>query len=255
MTLNGWAQIALFAFVIVAHHPAARRLHDARVQRRAHLPFARAAAGRARDLLALRRRRKTRAALADLCRRHAVLQRRRFRRRFMRCSGCRPCCRSTRRAVERSAPDLAFNTSISFITNTNWQSYTPETTMSYLAQMAGLTVHNFVSAATGIALALALIRGFARRSAQDGRQFLGRSDPLHALRAAADLDRRGAVLRLAGHAAEPRRLHRRDDARRRQADHRARPGRLAGSHQDARAPMAAASSTPTPPIRSRTRTR
>jgi K+-transporting ATPase ATPase A chain len=60
---------------------------------------------------------------------------------------------------------LAFNTSISFITNTNWQSYTPETTMSYLVQMAGLTVHNFLSAATGIALAVALVRGFARRSA------------------------------------------------------------------------------------------
>jgi potassium-transporting ATPase potassium-binding subunit len=64
------------------------------------------------------------------------------------------------------APDLAFNTSISFITNTNWQSYVPETTMSYLVQMAGLTVHNFLSAATGIALAVALIRGFARRSAK-----------------------------------------------------------------------------------------
>jgi potassium-transporting ATPase potassium-binding subunit len=61
---------------------------------------------------------------------------------------------------------LAFNTSISFITNTNWQSYVPETTMSYLTQMLGLTVHNFVSAATGIALALALIRGFARRSSK-----------------------------------------------------------------------------------------
>src|SRR5450755_99305 len=61
---------------------------------------------------------------------------------------------------------LALNTSVSFITNTNWQSYVPETTMSYLVQMAGLTVHNFVSAATGIALAVALVRGFARRSAQ-----------------------------------------------------------------------------------------
>jgi K+-transporting ATPase ATPase A chain len=61
-------------------------------------------------------------------------------------------------------PDLAFNTSVSFVTNTNWQSYVPETTMSYLVQMAGLTVHNFVSAATGIALAIALIRGFSRRS-------------------------------------------------------------------------------------------
>jgi K+-transporting ATPase ATPase A chain len=64
------------------------------------------------------------------------------------------------------SPDSAFNTSVSFVTNTNWQSYVPETTMSYLTQMAGLTVHNFVSAATGIALAIALIRGFARRSAQ-----------------------------------------------------------------------------------------
>jgi potassium-transporting ATPase potassium-binding subunit len=62
--------------------------------------------------------------------------------------------------VEQSS---AFNTSVSFVTNTNWQSYTPESTMSYLVQMAGLTVHNFVSAATGIALALALIRGFVRR--------------------------------------------------------------------------------------------
>ncbi len=66
-------------------------------------------------------------------------------------------------AVEQSS---ALNTSVSFVTNTNWQSYVPETTMSYLVQMAGLTVHNFVSAATGIALALALIRGFVRREAK-----------------------------------------------------------------------------------------
>jgi len=65
--------------------------------------------------------------------------------------------------VEQS---LAFDTSVSFLTNTNWQSYGGETTMSYLTQMAGLTVHNFLSAATGIALAIALVRGFARRSAQ-----------------------------------------------------------------------------------------
>jgi K+-transporting ATPase ATPase A chain len=60
---------------------------------------------------------------------------------------------------------LAFSTSVSFVTNTNWQSYVPETTMGYLVQMTGLTVHNFVSAAVGIALAIALIRGFARREA------------------------------------------------------------------------------------------
>ncbi|HTZ36908.1 MAG TPA: potassium-transporting ATPase subunit KdpA, partial [Stellaceae bacterium] len=66
-------------------------------------------------------------------------------------------------AVEQS---LAFNTSVSFVTNTNWQAYGGETTMGYLVQMAGLTVHNFVSAATGIAMALALIRGFVRREAK-----------------------------------------------------------------------------------------
>jgi potassium-transporting ATPase potassium-binding subunit len=64
------------------------------------------------------------------------------------------------------SPDSAFNTAVSFTSNTNWQSYAGESTMSYLSQMAGLTVQNFVSAAVGIILAVALIRGFARRSAQ-----------------------------------------------------------------------------------------
>jgi potassium-transporting ATPase potassium-binding subunit len=62
------------------------------------------------------------------------------------------------------APDLAFNTSLSFITNTNWQNYSGETTMSHLTQMLGLTVHNFLSAATGLAMAFALTRGFSRAS-------------------------------------------------------------------------------------------
>jgi len=62
--------------------------------------------------------------------------------------------------------DLAFNTAASFVANTNWQSYGGESTMGHLVQMAGLTVQNFVSAATGIALAIALVRGFARASAR-----------------------------------------------------------------------------------------
>src|SRR5215467_3465478 len=61
---------------------------------------------------------------------------------------------------------LAFNTASSFTTNTNWQFYTGEQTMSYLTQMAGLAFHQFVSAAAGIVLAVALVRGLARRSAQ-----------------------------------------------------------------------------------------
>ncbi len=62
------------------------------------------------------------------------------------------------------APDLSFNTAVSFITNTNWQNYGGESTMSYLVQMLGLTHQNYLSAATGIVLAVALIRGFARHS-------------------------------------------------------------------------------------------
>jgi potassium-transporting ATPase potassium-binding subunit len=64
------------------------------------------------------------------------------------------------------AEDLSFNTAVSFITNTNWQNYGGESTMSYLVQMAGLTHQNFLSAATGIVLAVALIRGFSRASAR-----------------------------------------------------------------------------------------
>lgn len=61
---------------------------------------------------------------------------------------------------------LALNTAISFTTNTNWQSYAPESTMSYLTQMLGLATHNFWSAAVGLALAIAFIRGIARREAK-----------------------------------------------------------------------------------------
>src|ERR1700733_14344965 len=61
------------------------------------------------------------------------------------------------------SPDLAFNTSASFITNTNWQAYSGESTMSYFVQMAALTVQNFASAAAGMAVAIALVRGFVRQ--------------------------------------------------------------------------------------------
>ena len=70
-------------------------------------------------------------------------------------------------------PTLAFNTAASFTTNTNWQSYTPESTMSYLTQMAGLAWHNFTSAAAGIGVALALSRGFTRRGGSAGGKTIG----------------------------------------------------------------------------------
>ena len=62
-------------------------------------------------------------------------------------------------------PDLAFNTAISFATNTNWQSYAPESTISYFSNMVSLAIHNWMSAAVGMAVAIALVRGLARRSA------------------------------------------------------------------------------------------
>jgi potassium-transporting ATPase potassium-binding subunit len=64
------------------------------------------------------------------------------------------------------APDLALNTAVSFASNTSWQSYAGETTLGYLSQMAGITVQSFLSAATGIAVGIALVRGFARRHRQ-----------------------------------------------------------------------------------------
>ena len=71
-------------------------------------------------------------------------------------------------------PDLAFNTAASFTTNTNWQAYSGESTMSYFTQMAGLAYHNFVSAAVGIAVAIAFIRGIAQKEKDTHRQLLGR---------------------------------------------------------------------------------
>src|SRR6202012_5541673 len=63
-------------------------------------------------------------------------------------------------------PHLAFNTAISFMTNTNWQSYAGESTMSYFSQMVALVIHNFLSAAVGIAVAAALVRGIARHTSE-----------------------------------------------------------------------------------------
>ncbi|WNG22832.1 potassium-transporting ATPase subunit KdpA [Cystobacter fuscus] len=70
-------------------------------------------------------------------------------------------------------PDLAFNTAASFTTNTNWQSYAGESTLSYLSQMLGLATHNFTSAAAGLGVALALARGFTRRPGPEGSKTLG----------------------------------------------------------------------------------
>ncbi len=78
------------------------------------------------------------------------------------CNGCSRCCPYSL-GLPPTSEHLAFNTAISFVTNTNWQSYSPELTLGYTVQIAGLAVQNFVSAAVGIAIAVALVRGFAYR--------------------------------------------------------------------------------------------
>jgi len=80
----------------------------------------------------------------------------------MQSSACSTFCRGIRK-VSQASPDLAWNTAASFTTNTNWQSYVPEQVMSYFTEMVGLAYHNFLSAAVGIAVGIALVRGIARR--------------------------------------------------------------------------------------------
>ena len=94
---------------------------------------------------------------------HCSRSRRGSRGSSMPCSGCRDAAVQSPTFSPRSMPTLALNTAVSFASNTSWQSYAGETTLGYLSQMAGITVQSFLSAATGIAVAIALIRGFARR--------------------------------------------------------------------------------------------
>ena len=134
-----------------------------------------------------------------------------------------------------SAPwNVTFNTVSSFVTNTNWQYYGGETTMSYLSQMLGLTVQNWLSAGVGIVVAVALIRGIIGRSGKSHRQLLagpGAHDPL---RAPADLGARRARARLPGRDPELRHLPDGSHGHRPDAVDRDGTGRLAGGHQGAR---------------------
>ena len=101
------------------------------------------------------------------------------------------------------APALAFNTAASFTTNTNWQAYGGETTMSYFTQMAGLAYHNFVSAAVGISVAIAFIRGIAQKEKDTLGNFWVDMTRASLWVLLPICDRRRAVPRLAGRGAEP----------------------------------------------------
>ncbi len=145
------------------------------------------------------------------------------------------------------APDLAWNTAVSFSTNTNWQAYTPETTMSYFTQMFGLATHNFWSAAVGLALAVAFIRGIARKEMKTlgnfwvdlTRGILWVLLPVSTVFAIA-LVAQGVPQNLRrlrhgqAHGSADGHRHRRQTDHHQHADDCAGPGRFAGSHQDAR---------------------
>ena len=160
MTANGWLQIALFlAAVAAVTVPLGRFMARVFARERTWLdpvlrPLERLI------YRADRRRRDARDALDRVRAGDARVQR------GLDAGALRDAAAAGGAAVQsagprRRRPDLAFNTAASFTTNTNWQSYVGETTMSYLTQMAGLAYHNFVSAAVGIALAIAFIRGIA----------------------------------------------------------------------------------------------
>ena len=147
-----------------ADRAAAGALHGARLLRRAHLSVPRPRPRRAGLLRRRRRRARARAGLAVLYAAMLAFSAAGFVSLYaiLRLQAYLPL---NPQGFDNVPPDLAFNTAISFLTNTNWQAYCGETTMSHFSQMAGLTVHNFLSAATGIALAIAVTRAFARASA------------------------------------------------------------------------------------------
>ena len=170
-------------------------------------------------------------------------------------SGSRARCRSTRPTSARVPVPLAWNTAVSFVTNTNWQNYGGESTMSHLTQMAGLAVQNFVSPVVGICVAVALIRGLARRRAGTVGNFwvdLVRGTVRLMLPLAVVVHARA---REPGRHPEPARLHRRSTT-----VEGAQPGdpgravRQPGGDQGARHQRRRARSTPTRRTRSRTPT-
>ena len=131
-------------------------------------------------------------------------------------------------------PDLSFNTSVSFVTNTNWQSYSGESTMSYLVQMLGLTVHNFLSRRHRHRAGHRPDPRLCPPLGQDPGQFLGRSDPLRTLYVLLPISIVIAlVLVWQGVPQNLHSLYRRHRPGRHQADHRPGTGRLPGSDQDA----------------------
>ena len=255
MTLIGWLQIGLLFLVVAAAGEAARPLHGARLFRRAHVPLARARTRRARLLRRRRRRSDRRAGLARLYARHARLLDGGLRRALRdpapaRLSAAQPA--RLRRHVAATSPSTRRSASSPTPTGSPMAA---RRRMSHFSQMAGLTVQNFALGRDRHRHGAGADARLCPLRRADRRQFLGRSDPRHALRAAAAVDHRRARLRRDGPAADARRfgrLRRRSKARSRPSRSGPSPARRRSSSS---APMAAASSTSMPRIRSRTRRR
>ena len=253
MTAQGWLQIALFVGGADRAHAAAGRLHGARVPERARVPDAGAGAARAAHLpaaaastrTASRTGRPTGApwscsALLFWLALYLIL----------RTQGIHPF---NPEGFNSGPWDLTFNTTSSFVTNTNWQFYGGETTLSYFSQMAGLAVQNFVSAAVGMAVLAAVIRGFASRGATAlGNFWQDLTRTLLYILLPLSIDRRAGA-RLAGRGPDPRPVRELQHRPGRRPDARARPGRLADRRSSSSARTAAGSSTSTARCRSRTR--
>src|SRR5271157_3815699 len=134
------------------------------------------------------------------------------------------------RGFDAVPPDLAFNTSISFITNTNWQNYGGETTMSHLTQMLGLTVHNFLSAGHRSGDGVRARPRVRAVICDDRRQLLGRCDPYQLLHSSPDFVRSRVCLRRPGRPPDACRRGRRNDPRRGETDHIDRADGEPGGH-------------------------
>ena len=232
--LQGWLQIAIFLAVLVALTPLLGGYMARVYTRRARVPLAGPRAARAAHLPRAARRPDARAGLEGATRAACSSSRGLFWLALYVILRTQTLHPFNPEGFHSGTWDVTFNTVSSFVTNTNWQYYGGETTMTYFSQMAGLAVQNFVSAAVGICVVVALIRGIAARGGtslgnfwQDlVRTLLYVLLPISIVGALV-LVSQGVIQTFA-------QLRHRAHARGRHADDRARPGRLAGDHQGAR---------------------
>ena len=227
MTLNGWGQIVLILSLVFSRGGAARPLHRRRARRRCRTGSRRRSAASTRWPACIPAGRWTGEtyafALIALNAAHFLLLYV-----MLRLQWYLPL---NPQGIAGMSPRLAFNTAMSFVTNTNWQAYAGEQALSYGSQMWGLTVHNFLSAATGIAAAAAVARAFAAGGLHGLGNFWADLTRI-TLYVLLPLSVAVAVaLILCGVPADARRIGRGDDAGGRQAGHRPRPGRLPGGDQ------------------------